>query len=219
LQKESESIKIIGYSARRDTAHFHRRDYNMLPQIFPDGEFGYTAFSGVFQYERNFPWLYPVDIFKDGYEAIENFEQLFSHYHSACVSVYRKDENQMDNLFFGGMARFFPDAETGEIVNDPLVPSVNTISQVSRFADGRMEEAFLDIKMPGLLGASSNFIPVKNIPLIRDKVIDYDKLPPGNTLIGHIYGGLQSTDPNTFLQATGVSVSTNRIFQVYLTKN
>lgn len=202
----------------RDTAHFHRRDYNLLPQIFPDGDFGYTAFSGVFQYERNFPWLYPVNIYEDGYEAVESFEQKFSHYHSACVSVYVEDQNRMDNLFFGGMARYVPDPETGEIINDPLVPSVNTISQVSRFSDGTMQEGVHDIKMPGLLGASANFIPIKNIPLIQDKIVDYNRLPNGKTLIGYIYGGLESSHPNIFLQPKGTSKSTSRIFEVYLVK-
>lgn len=218
LADDNGEMGIFDYKAIRDTANFHRRDYNLLPQIFPNGDFGYTAFSGVFQYERNFPWLHPVNIFAKGYEAIDNFEQQFSHYHSTCVSVYRQSTNQMDNLFFGGMARFVPDPETGEVINDPLVPSVNTISQVSRFKDGHMEEYVLDSRMPGLLGASANFIPVEGIPVIHDKIVDYDKLPTGKTLIGYSVGGLESTVPNVFLRPTGTSSSTDRIFEIYLIK-
>ncbi len=218
LLDENGEMRINGFTALRDTANFHRRDYNLLPQIFPNGDFGYTAFSGVFQYHRNFPWLSPVNIFADGYEAIDNFEQQFSHYHSACVSVYRQSANRMDNLFFGGMAKFVPNPETGEIVNDPLVPSVNTISQVTRFNDGHLEEYVLDIKMPGLLGASANFIPVKGIPLLHGKIVDYDKLPAGKTLIGYSVGGLESSEPNVFLRPTGTSSATDRIFEIYLIK-
>lgn len=216
--EDHDGISVAGYETIRDSAHFHRRDFNMLPQVFPDGSAGYTAFSGVFQYNRNFPWLYPVNIHKDGYEAVESFEQQFSNYHSACVPVYVKSENRMDNLFFGGMARFFPDPKSGEIINDPLVPSVNTISQVSRFSDGTMKEGILETKMPGLLGASTNFISVKDIPLIHGKIVDFDKLPSGKTLIGYIYGGLESSQPNIFLRPTGTSKSTNKIFKVYLLK-
>ncbi len=218
LDTAAQQISISNYSAIRDTAHFHRRDFNMLPQIFPDGEFGYTVFSGVFQYERNFPWLYPVNIFADGYEAIENFDQQFSHYHSACVSIYHGEDKQMDNMFFGGMARFVPNPESGEITNDPLVPSVKTISQVSRLANGEMKELVLETAMPGLLGASANFIPAKGLPLLHHKIVDIDKLPTGKTHIGYIYGGLESSHPNIFLQPQGTSNSTNRIFEVYLVK-
>jgi len=93
----------------------------------------------------------------------------------------------MNNIFFGGMARYYVDAGNGDIKDDPLVPSVNTISQVTRFADGHYEEVILDTKMPGLLGASANYIPVKSIPLVYGKIVDYDRLPIGKTLIGYIY--------------------------------
>lgn len=219
LGRESGKTVIIDAGKVHDTAHFHRRDYNLLPQIFPNGAFGYTAFSGVFQYERNFPWLNPVNIYKDRYEVIETFEQQFSHYHSACVPVFRESVNQMDNLFFGGMARFVPDPKTGDIINDPLVPAVKTISQVARFADGSMQEGILDIQMPGLLGASANFIPVNDIPLLHGKIVDYDNLPPGKSLVGYIYGGLESSHPNIFLRPVGTSKSTNRIFKIYLIKS
>ncbi|NPA33375.1 MAG: hypothetical protein GXO48_00390, partial [Chlorobi bacterium] len=33
----------------RDPANLHRRDYNMSPQVFPDGSRGFTMFTGVFQ--------------------------------------------------------------------------------------------------------------------------------------------------------------------------
>nr|NQU92421.1 hypothetical protein [Bacteroidota bacterium] len=154
----------------------------------------------------------------DGYDVVMDFEQKFSHYHSACVSIYKVEINEMNNIFFGGMARYYVDAGNGDIKDDPLVPSVNTISQVTRFADGHYEEVILDTKMPGLLGASANYIPVKSIPLVYGKIVDYDRLPIGKTLIGYIYGGLESTHPNIFLQALGVSVATNRAFKVYVSK-
>lgn len=219
LKVQNGATEITDFSAIRDSANFHRRDFNMLPQIFPDGDFGYTAFSGVFQYDRNFPWPNPVNIFSDGYEAIQDFGQKFSSYHSTCVGVYSKNENRMDNLFFGGMARYFPDPKTGEITNDPLVPSVNTVSMVSRFSDGSLNEEILEIKMPGLLGASANFIPAANVPLLHHKIVDFDKLPSGKILIGFSYGGLESTEPNIFLRPSGESHSTNRVFEIYLIKN
>lgn len=210
--------KIVHTGTQTDTIHFHRRDYNLLPQIFPDGSSGYTAFGGVFQYDRNYPWLYPVDITSDNGMAMTGFDQKFNNYHCACVPVYQQSRQRMNNLFFGGMARYFPDDENGEIKDDPLVPSINTIAQVTRVDDGSLHETLLDIKMPALLGAGASFIVAPGVPIIAHKIIDFDRLPPGHNLIGYIYGGLQSSHPNIFLRPLGTSVSVNRIFEVYLEK-
>ncbi len=210
--------KIEHSGAQTDTIHFHRRDYNLLPQIFPDGSSGYTAFSGVFQYDRNFPWLYPIDIMADKAVAVTNFEQKFNNYHCASIPLYCQSRQHMYNLFFGGMARYFPDAKSGEVMDDPLVPSVNTIAQVTRHADGSLHETLLDIRMPALLGAGASFILAPNVPVIDHKIIDFDRLPPGHQLIGYIYGGLQSSHPNIFLRPLGTSISVNRVFEVYLEK-
>jgi hypothetical protein len=204
--------------AQTDTIHFHRRDYNLLPQIFPDGSMGYTAFGGVFQYDRNFPWLYPIDIMADTALAITAFQQKFNNYHCACLPVYQQSRQRMDNLFFGGMARYFPDEQSGEVIDDPLVPSINTIAQVTRLADGSLHETLTDIKMPALLGAGASFILAPDVPVIDHKIIDFDRLPPGRNLVGYIYGGLQSSHPNIFLRPLGTSISVNRVFEVYLEK-
>lgn len=209
-------IRLTG--AQTDTIHFHRRDYNLLPQIFPDGSMGYTAFGGVFQYDRNFPWLYPIDIMADTALAITAFQQKFNNYHCACLPVYQQSRQRMDNLFFGGMARYFPDEQSGEVIDDPLVPSINTIAQVTRRADGSLHETVSNIHMPALLGAGASFILAPDVPVIDHKIIDFDRLPPGRNLVGYIYGGLQSSHPNIFLRPLGISVSVNRIFEVYLEK-
>ncbi|WP_321538775.1 Kelch repeat-containing protein [Flavobacterium piscinae] len=39
-----------------DPIHLHRRDYNLVPQVFPDGELGYTISSGVFQINQDLPF-------------------------------------------------------------------------------------------------------------------------------------------------------------------
>jgi hypothetical protein len=209
---------IVHTGAQTDTIHFHRRDYNLLPQIFPDGSLGYTAFGGVFQYDRNFPWLYPIDITADTALAITAFQQKFNNYHCACVPVYQQGRQRMDNLFFGGMARYFPNEQSGEVIDDPLVPSINTIAQVTRRADGSLHETVSGIHMPALLGAGASFILAPDVPVIDHKIIDFDRLPPGRNLIGYIYGGLQSSHPNIFLRPLGTSISVNRIFEVYLEK-
>ena len=82
-----------------DPIHLHRRDYNLMPQIYPTGDFGYTAFSGVFQVTQDLPFLYPVDITASGHEAITAFNQYLSQYHSAHVALFDESQNAMHNLF------------------------------------------------------------------------------------------------------------------------
>ncbi|MBL0258409.1 MAG: hypothetical protein IPQ03_13205 [Bacteroidetes bacterium] len=43
------TLTVQNYSTAQDTANLHKRDYNMLPQRFPNGESGFTVFSGVFR--------------------------------------------------------------------------------------------------------------------------------------------------------------------------
>jgi hypothetical protein len=42
-------LSISNYQTVTDAVHLHRRDYNLLPQVFPNGELGYTISSGVFK--------------------------------------------------------------------------------------------------------------------------------------------------------------------------
>ena len=48
INDNGTDLIIYDYTATNDPDNLHRRDYNMSPQIFPNGELGFTAFSGVF---------------------------------------------------------------------------------------------------------------------------------------------------------------------------
>jgi hypothetical protein len=61
---------IVDYTAWRDSLELHRRDFNLVPQRFPDGKTALTAFSGVFRYGRNLPWSNLVDIRPEGYAPV-----------------------------------------------------------------------------------------------------------------------------------------------------
>ncbi|MFN3874583.1 MAG: hypothetical protein ACK4L7_01560, partial [Flavobacteriales bacterium] len=158
IDDDGSALALSGYTETIDTANLHRRDYNLVAQVFPDGTHGYTAFSGVFQYDDNIPWLNTVDITAAGHAPVPGFEQLLNQYHGAHLAAYSASENRMSTVFFGGIGRYYFDA-SGQLVNDANVPFVSTISRVERFADGSMEEAAIG-DMPALLGASAEFIPM-----------------------------------------------------------
>lgn len=197
-----------------DSAAFHRRDYNVAPQIMPDGTKGLTAFSGVFRPEADIPYLSSVNINASTYEVVEGFAQYLNHYHCAHLAIHNKEDNMMHTLFFGGIAQYF--YENGELVQDDNVPFVNTIARVTRYADGSMKEFKLNSSMPGFLGASAEFIPV-NSDFYYNGILDLNALESDSVLIGYIYGGINSSESNIFFTDDGTkSITSLNIYEVYL---
>lgn len=212
------NLSIYDYNAIHDTVNLHRRDYNMVPQFFPDGTLGFTAFTGVFDYDDT-PYLNTVDIAPSGYTVNNTFEQLLSQYHSAKLPIYDQQGNAMHTLFFGGLSQFSFDA-SGNLVEDANVPFVKTISKTTRFSDGSMQEVDLGyIEMPTLVGPGAEFIPVHD-SLYQDDILKLNDIPDTITLVGYIYGGIESSAPNIFDVNDGTqSFASNTIFKVYLNKS
>ena len=214
IDDDGTTLLIADYTEDVDTMELHRRDYNMLPQRFPNGEFGYTIFSGVFQYNNNIPWLNTVDVRATDWNVVPAFEQLLNQYHTAHATLWDGAMDRMDNLFFGGISRYHYSGAT--LTDDTNVPFVNTISRVSRDAGGQMSEVAIG-SMPGLLGASAEFIPLPGLAMVGDGIIRSDLLSGDSVLIGHIVGGIQSTAANIFFINTGTqSDAAPRIFEVWL---
>lgn len=206
---------ITNLTPMTDTIVLPRRDYNMSPQIFTNGEYGFTIFSGVFKQPDNTPFFDLVNVTENDYEVVPSFTQLLSHYHSAKIPMYDSINNTMHTIFFGGMAQYYYDAD-GNLVDDENVPFVKTISRVTRLADGTYEEVKLDIEMPTLVGAGAEFIPVDNY--FSEEILSFDELPEDSkTLVGYIYGGIRSTELNIFFTNDGTqSFASNTIFKVYI---
>lgn len=201
-----------------DNLAFHRRDYNVLPQILPNGEEGLTLFSGVFREDADLPYLNCVNIDSSGYEINNAFSQYYNHYHCAHIPLYSKNEKSMHNLFFGGMSQYHD--SSGVLVKDDNVPFVNTIARVTRDSNGLMKEYLLPLTMPGLLGSSAEFIFDKNVPLMDNGVVDIDEWQTDTLLMGYIYGGINSSAPNIFWINNGTQSSAwNSILKVSLVKN
>lgn len=201
-----------------DTVNLHRRDYNVTHQIFPGGEEGITAFSGVFQYGVDLPFLNCVNIDSTAYVVNNAFSQYYNHYHCAVVPIYAESKNEMHTLFFGGIAQYYD--SLGILVQDNNVPFVKTIARVTRDGNGLMSEYKLPIEMPTLLGAGAEFIPVENVSRFSNGVFKQDSLLGDTTLLGYIYGGISSNNPNIFFINTGAqSIASSQIFKVFHIKN
>jgi hypothetical protein len=218
LNNRGTQLSFSGYSAINDPVHLRRRDYNLLPQIFPDGTEGYTISSGVFQTDADLPFLYPVDITATGYTPVTEFNQYLNHYHSAKATLYDSVRNEMHSLFFGGMSQYY--YKDGALIKDDLVPFVKTISRLTRYADGTLEEFQLPVEMPGLKGASAEFIPNNSLPHYASEIIKLSKVPQDEFIIGHFFGGISSPSLNPFTNnQTNTTKANPSVYAVKLIKN
>lgn len=218
INNSGSQLSYANYTSITDEVHLHRRDYNLLPQIFPDGTEGYTLSSGVFQPTIDLPFLYPVDITASGYQPITSFNQYLSNYHSANVCLYDSTHNQMNTLFFGGISQYY--YNNGTLIQDNNVPFVKTISRLSRYSDGSLQEHLLPTEMPTLTGASAEFILNEEIPHYPSGIIKTSQITADSIKIGYIYGGINSSELNPFtVNNTGVTSASSVIYEVWLVKN
>lgn len=203
------------YSEIIDPVHLRRRDYNLVPQIFPNGTEGFMISSGVFQQNVDLPFLYPVDIDVNGYTPNTSFNQYLSNYHSSTLALHHADSNEMHALFFGGMSQYH--YENGTLVEDTQVPFVNTISRVTRYSDGSMVEYQNPTVMPGLKGASAEFFLNPALPQSSHGVIHLEQITDDTIVAGYIVGGILSPTENPFSNNnTGVTEADATIYRVKL---
>lgn len=215
IDDDGVNLGISNYWEHVDTVNLHRRDYNMLPQIFPDGVEGLTVFSGVFQYASDVPWLNTVDIRDTVLTVVPVFEQLLNQYHSAHMALYQANTNTMRSVFFGGIGRYYFNSG-GTLMDDPNVPFVSTVSLVERDGAGNMQESEIGA-MPALLGAGAEFIPWPAAPQNASGILLQDQFVGDTIVLGHVVGGIESTAGNTFFINTGLeSAASSRVFRVLL---
>ena len=215
IVNNGSSLTINNYSTQPD-AEFHRRDYNLVPQIFPNGDFGYMVSSGVFT-PSDGVYYNPIEIDANGYTVIPTatFKQEFSHYQSAKLALYSTTDNEMHSIFFGGIAQYYYDSN-GNKIDDPDVPFVKTISRVTRDANGVYSESVFSTEMPVYLGAGSELFLDENLPSLGHGILDMDNLPASPITVGYIFGGLQSNAADIFPSNTSNSSASNTIYRVKL---
>ncbi|MDD2985333.1 hypothetical protein [Flavobacterium sp.] len=218
IDNTGTQLSTSNHTAWIDAVHLHRRDYNLLPQVFPDGELGYTISSGVFQISADLPFLYPVDIKAGGYFPQTSFNQYLSNYHSGTACLFDATNNTMHNLFFGGMSQYY--YNNGTLVQDDTVPFVKTISRTSRATDGTLTEYKLPVEMPNLKGSGAEFILKTTLPHYENEVIKLAEIAGDEIVIGHLFGGIQSSINSPFTSnQTGLTSADPTVYEVKLVYN
>jgi hypothetical protein len=215
INNSGAQLSFSNYTLITDQVHLHRRDYNLVPQIFPNGEEGYTVSSGVFQTGADLPFLYPVDITASAHIPRPSFNQFLSNYHSAKAALFDSLDNIMHSIFFGGISQY--SYINNVLTKDNNVPFVKTISRVSRDAGGNLQENVVPAEMPGLTGAGAEFIPNHSLPHYKSEVIKLSRISDDSVLIGHIFGGIYSPQANPFTaNQTSATNAHNTAYEVWL---
>ncbi len=218
INDDGVSLSVVKTGEVIDSINFRRRDLNVVPQIFPDGTRGFTAFSGVFQPIENLPWLSSIDISASGIVHMDTFQQKFSHYESAAIPLYDSVDNYMHTIFPGGISRYSIDSATGGIVDDTLVPFVRTISRVTRAPDSSLAESVYPFRMPAFLGSNSIFFSDTSVKKFENGVIDLCSLS-GKKRVGFIFGGIETPDSNISATDPALSWASTRFFEVWIDMN
>ncbi len=218
INDNGSTILINHLPSFTDAENLHRRDYNAISQILPNGEEGITLFSGVFQPDVDLPFLNSVTVNSQDYTVNNTFQQYYNHYHCAVMPLYSEADNEMHTVFFGGIAQYYD--SVGILVQDNNVPFVKTIARVTRDAEGNMTEYKLPVELPEFLGAGSEFIPNRDLSYYPNGVLQLDQITADTTLAGYIYGGISSSAANVFWINDGTqSSASSQIYKVLLLNN
>jgi hypothetical protein len=217
LTEKDGKLAIENYTAVTDSALLHRRDYNLLNQYDENGREMLTIYSGVFQYEKDLPYTTLIDITTNNHSEVEDFNQQFSHYHSATLPAYDKNKKTLYTVFFGGIAQKYVD-QSGAVKTDNDVPFVKHISVVERNANG-IKEYLLPEQLSGYFGAAAEFIPADESFYTSNGILQLEKTGTKPLLAGYIIGGIDSRAPNVFWSNEAEpSRASPVIWNVYLSK-
>jgi hypothetical protein len=209
---------------------YRRRDLNVMTVLQAGATAGsheerVVALSGVFTADGG-AWTVPVVIGPGGVVTMDDplapatLRQGFQVYHCAKAGLYHRATGEMHMLLFGGITVLERDPVDGSFIRDDQLPFTNQCGVVLRRADGSFRQFFLPARFPWLtsaegrelrFGTNAEFLPAAGVPMLHPKVIDLARLG-GETVIGHIFGGLVADAGNG--GATGAS---GRVFEVRLT--
>lgn len=209
---------------------YRRRDLNVFPVLRSDGggglEEGLTVLSGVFT-ATNGAWTVPVEIDAAGNLSMANpddpntFKQGFNNYHSAKLGLFSEASGEMHEVLFGSISLQYREQGTDTIVTDNNLPFVNDISSLVIDAVGNYSQHHLgyfplitDLEgNPIRFGANAEFLLADGIETFENGIIKLDPLA-GETVLGHIFGGLVANAPHTRVSVETLSAASNQVFEV-----
>lgn len=205
-------LSVSDYSAYRDEANLHRRDFTMAPLIRPDGKEALGLYGGVFRVGADLPFYNPVYMANDvTFNMDASYSQLFSQYTCPAIPMFDSTDGSMYTLFFGGLSVYSYNKNTRQLEYDEKVPFIKDISTFHRKADGTSKEYVMPERFDSFLGTNMVFVLHEEVPHYKNEVIKLRALT-GPTVVGTLFGGIKAEIPNLT-----PSSANHRMFEVTIT--
>ncbi|HEX6160233.1 MAG TPA: hypothetical protein VF111_08720, partial [Thermoanaerobaculia bacterium] len=175
---------------------------------------GIAAWGGVFVPGQINAYRAPIYIDANGGVTIDSYQQFMSQYNCAVVPLYSEATKTMHTTFFGGISLYYLFPATQELKRDDGLPFIRNITTLSR-SGGKSSECIASEDLPGLYGSGAQFLPAPGIATTSNGVLRLDTIKE-RTLVGHIYGGIHSTQAQTYGRPDLVTSASNTAFPVYV---
>lgn len=237
INYDGTNLSISNFEAITNPDILHRRDLNVVNVLNASKEPELRIYGGVFT-ANNLTWNNPVNISPTSITQDNNFSQRFSHYSCPTVNMYDSVYNRMSTVFFGGISLYSYDTLTNTAYIDtscggPCVPFINTISVITKYADGSYKDSVLEVRFPEnkIMGSEARFFADPNVPKYPNGVVNLNELND-RTFVGYIFGGIDATaqgSDNPFTKQLrniykrgrvgSSTTASSRVYKVYITQN
>ncbi len=208
------NLSVTDYSEIYDTTTFHKRDYNLVHSVKPNGGLALTLYGGVFKSYIDLPYQEPVYIESNGTYSIDyTFQQKMMQYTSSNFLLFDSTNGSMHTTYLGGTSLYYHDQNSNTLIRDTLVPFVRDISTLTKTSNGTSSEYIHSLKLPALIGTNSIVITEPSLPHYSNGVIKLASLS-GRTLIGYLFGGIRALFPNS-----GQTYPNDQIYKIFVTRN
>ncbi|HEX6040378.1 hypothetical protein [Longimicrobium sp.] len=198
--------------------NFHRRDLNVVGAFDPQGSRRLAVYGGVFVPGQDAAYRVPVYVSGNTATVDSSFFQAMSQYDAASLLLYDRARRAMYTTLFGGISLYSYDNERKQLHIDTGLPFIDDVSVIAVDASGTRQWAF-PWTLPELLGADARVIlEEQGLQMDAETEVVYLDALPGNaaTRVGWLYGGIQSSAPQTDDQQAQTRAS-NRVFEVWIT--
>ena len=210
---------------------YHRRDLNVVDVMQSDGRTpATTIYGGVFMAGQVAGHTAPIDLdYSNAGKPVvtvrSGFKQALNHYDCARVTIFDQASASSFTSLLGGISQYHYDARTNMLVLDQIdlargvdgLPFIPTISTIQRGPNAAFSQFIQPTALPTWLGADAQFLIASGVPTVGNGVINLAALR-GRTLVGYMYGGIESGGPySTLVPTQPATKASNRLFQIYVT--